>query len=154
MEIRGIKNPSSVVAYGIDPVIFLLCAIVVGSESYCRYHPQRIVITERALIVARGRFIIKLVSIHWKHLRAKLTLGSFMVLDVSDIACIDFKQKTKVNISSPLFRRFDDFATFALIVGDFICEDWTIKGFLPGVTRGNKKQARKASQRIQLREAL
>lgn len=77
-----------------------------------------------------------------------------MVLDVYDIACFDRKHKSKVNISSPLFRRFDDFATFALIVGDNVGEDWTIKGFLPGVTRGNKKQARKVFQRIQLRKSL
>lgn len=152
MEIRGMKIPPTVVAYGICPVIFLLCAIVVGSEIYRRYHPQRIVITERSLVLPKGRFTNDVVSIHWKHLRAKLTIGSFIVLDVYDIACIDSKHKSKVNISSPLFRRFDDFATSALIVGDFVGEDWTIKGFLPGVTRGNKKQARRVSQRIQFRE--
>lgn len=152
MNIKGMEIPPSVVAFGICPVIFLLCAIVIGTEIYRRFHPQQIVITDRALILPKGRFTNEVIQIRWKHLRAKLTIGSFIVLDVYDIACVDSKHKSKVNISSPLFRRFDDFATFALIIGEFIGEDWTIKGFLPGVTRGNKKQARRASQRIQLRE--
>ncbi len=152
MNIKGMEIPPSVVAFGICPIIFLLCAIVVGTEIYRRYRPQQIVITETALILPKGRFTNDVVHIHWKHLRAKLTIGSFIVLDVYDVACIDSRHQSKVNISSPLFRRFDDFATFALIVGDFIGEDWTIKGFLPGVVCGNKKQAQRASQRIQFGE--
>lgn len=50
IAIKGIKVSPAGVAYGICPTIFLLCAIVVGSEIYRRFHPQRIVITEDGLI--------------------------------------------------------------------------------------------------------
>ncbi len=152
VNIKGMKVSPTGVAYGICPVIFLLCAIAVGSEIYRRYHPQQIVITERGLVLPKGRITNEVIHIRWNDLTATLTVGSFMVLEVYDVACIDSTHKSRVNISSPLFRRFDDFATFALIIGEFMGENWSIKGFLPRAFRGSERQARRASQRIQIRE--
>lgn len=75
MEIKGMKIPPTMVAYGICPLIFLLCAIVVGTEIYRRYHPQQIVITERLLVLPKGRYTNEVVSIHWKHLERNSLSG-------------------------------------------------------------------------------
>ncbi|MDA1231782.1 MAG: hypothetical protein O2856_13490 [Planctomycetota bacterium] len=149
MNIKGLKVSPAVVAYGICPVIFLMCVVVIGSEIYRRFHPQRIVITERGLVLPKGRFTNEVIHIRWNDLTATLTVGSIAVLDVYDVACINSTRRTKVNISSPLFRRFDDFAAFALIIGEFMGEDWSIKGFLPGAVRGSQQLARQVSQRIE-----
>lgn len=151
IDIRGFRISPSVVAYGICPVILLLCPIVIGSEIYRRLHPQRIVITEDSLFLPKGRFTNDVVRIPWKDLRASMLLGSFAVIDVYDVTLIDSSRKTKTNISSPLFRRFDDFATFAHIIGLVVCEDWSIKGFLPGSVRGNQIAAQRVAKQIRIR---
>ena len=100
IAIRGIKVSPAVVAYGICPVIFLLCAIVVGSEIYRRFHPQRIVITEDGLILPKGRFTNDEIHIRWNDLTATMTIGSFAVIDVYDVACKDSSHKTTTGVST------------------------------------------------------
>ena len=61
------------------------------------------------------------------------------LLEGYGVDCVDSRDETRTTITSHLFRRFDDFATFALIIGDHVGDDWSIPGFLPGTIRGRSE---------------
>ena len=97
------------------------------------------------------RFTAAIIDIRWNDLKATfVSTGS--IYEIYEVTCVDGMHGTKTRISSALFRDFEDFATFALIIGEFVGEDWSIEGFLPGKIRGNQMQAGRASRRIQSRE--
>jgi hypothetical protein len=43
-----------------------------------------------------------------------------------------------VRVTSALFRDFDDFATFTLIMAEHMGQEWSIPGFWPGTVRGRR----------------
>ncbi len=152
VAIKGFKLSPETVAHWICPTIWFLCALVLVLGVYRQLHPQSVVLTEDELLLPKGRFTADIVRIRWNDLKATLWSGQISAIDIYEITCIDSLNKTKTRIASNLFRDFDDFATFALIVGEQMGEDWSIKGFLPGKFRGNQKLARRATDRIQARE--
>ena len=152
IAIKGFKLSPETVAYWICPAILLMCVGILVLEVYRRIHPQRIAITKDELLLPKGRFTAEIIRIRWNDLKATIWSGQISFMDIYEITCLDGLHGTKTRIASNLFRNFDDFATIALIVGEQMGEDWSIKGFLPGAIRGNHKLARRTSERIRLRE--
>lgn len=152
IAIKGFKLSPETVTHWICPVIWFLCAAVLVAGVYRQLHPQSVVITEDELLLPKGRFTSEINRIRWNDLKATLWSGQISGIDIYEITCLDGLHGTKSMIASNLFRDFNDFATFALIVGEQMGEDWSIKGFLPGKFRGNQKLARRATGRIQARE--
>lgn len=152
IAIKGFKLSPETVTHWICPAIWFLCALVLVLGVYRQLHPQYIVITEDELLLPKGRFTAEVIRIRWNDLKATLWSGQISGIDIYEITCLNGLHRTKVRIASNLFRDFDDFATIALIIGEHIGEDWSIKGILPGKLRGNQKQARRATGRIQARE--
>ncbi len=152
ITIKGFKLSPDIVAYWICPAIFLLCALIIYLAVYRHFHPQRIVVTEDELLLPKGRFTAEINRIRWHDLTASIWSGQISFIDIYEVTCIDGLHGSKTKIASNLFRDFDDFATFALIVGQHMGEDWSIKGFLPGAICGNRKQARRATDRIRFHE--
>lgn len=122
------------------PGIWSLCALLFLLNLYRNFHPQRIVITNAGLILPKGRFTSEEVEIAWHDLSATLFASRVEMYDMYEVTCVDNQSGIKVRIASMLFREFDDFASFARIVGRRVGEDWSIKGFLPGTIRGRKKK--------------
>ena len=154
IAIKGFQLSPETVADWVCPAILLMCVGLLVLEVYRRIHPQRIAITKDELLLPKGRFTAEIIRIHWNDLEATLWSGQISFIDVYEITCLNGLHGTKTRIASNLFRDFDDFATMALIVGEHIGEDWSIKGFLPGAIRGNQKLARRTSGRIQSREGF
>ena len=152
IAIKGFKLSPATVAYWVCPAIMLLCAGLLALEIYRRMHPQSIALTKDELLLPKGRFSAEIIRIRWNDLEATLWSGKISFIDVYEVTCLDGSHGTKTLIASNLFRNFDDFATFALIVGEQMGEDWSIKGFLPGAIRGNQKHAQRAIGRIQIHE--
>ena len=152
IAIKGFKLSPEAVTHWICPAIWFLCAAVLVAGVYRQLHPQCVVITEDELLLPKGRFTSEVNRIRWNDLKATLWSGQISGIDIYEVTCLDGLHGTKTRIASNLFRDFDDFATFALIVGEQLGEDWSIKGFLPGKFRGNQKLARRATGRIQARE--
>lgn len=150
--IKGFKISPELVTFVVCPVIMLPCILIMVLGIYRRSHPQQIVVTDNGLILPKGRFTAEVIRIRWHDLTATIWSGTISFMDVYEITCLDSEHAAKISIASNMFRDFDDFATFALIVGEHMGEDWSIKGFLPGAIRGNQKQARLASGRIRSRE--
>ena len=99
--------------------------------------------TEDELLLPKGRFTAEIIRIRWHDLTASIWSGQISFIDIYEVTCGDGLHGSKTKIASNLFQDFDDFATFALIVGEHMGEDWSIKGFLPGAIRGDRKQARR-----------
>ena len=152
IAIKGFKLSPETLAHWVCPAIWFLCALVLVLGSYRHIHPQSIVITADEVLLPKGRFTAEIVSIRWQDLKASIWSGQISFIDIYEVTCLDALHGTKIRIASNLFRDFDDFATFALIVGEQMGENWSIKGFLPGAIRGNQKLARRAIGRIQARE--
>ena len=152
IAIKGFQLSPETVAYWVCPGIFLLCACLLVLAIYRRMHPQSIVITKDELLLPKGRFTAEITRIRWNDLKATIWSGQISFMDIYEITCLDGLHGTKTRIASNLFRDFEDFATIALIIGEHMGEDWSIKGFLPGAIRGNQKLARRTSGRIQARE--
>ena len=150
--IKGFKLSPETVVSVVCPAMLLMCAVVLVLEVYRRFHPQRIVITEDGSLLPKGRFTAAIIDIRWNDLKATIWSGQISFMDIYEITCLDGLHGTKTRITSNLFRDFDDFATIALILGEQMGEDWSIKGFLPGAFRGDQKLARQTSRRIQTRE--
>lgn len=149
--IKGFKLSPETVVSVFCPTMLLMCAVVIGLEVYRRFHPQCIAITEDGLLLPKGRFTAEIIDIRWIDLKATIaSKGS--VYEIYEVTCLDGLHGTKARITSVLFRDFDEFATFALILGRQMGEDWSIKGFLPGAIRGNQEQARLTSDRIRIRD--
>jgi hypothetical protein len=85
---------------------------------YRRFHPQRIIITTYGLLLPKGRFTNEEVHIRWDDLTATLFTSSL----ICEVTCVDCQRETKVRIASTLFQDFDDFASFANIVGKHVGE--------------------------------
>ena len=152
IAVKGFQLSPATVAYWICPAIWFLCALVLVLGIYRHNHPQCIVITADELLLPKGRFTAEVIHIRWNDLKATLWSGQISLIDVYEVTCLDGLHGTKTMIASNLFRDFDDFATFALIVGEHMGEDWSIKGSRPGAIRGNQKLARRTTGRIQSRE--
>ncbi len=152
ITIAGFKLSPETVAHWVCPAIWFLCALVLVLSVYRQLHPQSVVITEDELFLPKGRFTAEVNQIRWNDLKATLWYGRIKGYDLYEITCLDGWHGTKTRIASALFRDFDDFATFALIVGEQMGEDWSIKGFRPGKLRGDHKLARRVTGRIQARE--
>ena len=152
VAIKGFKLSPEAVTHWICPAIWFLCAAVLVAGVYRQLHPQSVVITEDELLLPKGRFTSEVNRIRWNDLKASLWSGQISGIDIYEVTCLDGLQGTKTMIASNLFRDFDDFATFALIIGEYIGEDWSIKGFRPGKLRGDLKLARRATGRIQARD--
>ncbi len=152
IAIKGFKLSPETVAHWICPAIWFLCALVLVLGVYRQLHPQNVVITEDELSLPKGRFTAEVNHIRWNDLKATIWSGQISGIDVYEITCLYGLHGTKTMIASNLFRHFDDFATFALIVGEQMGEDWSIKAFRPGKFRGDHKLARRATGRIQARE--
>ena len=136
MIMRGINFTPWFAKVIICPGIWLLCGLISVLSIYRRLHPQRVVLTPDGMLLPRGRFTSREVFIQWDNLEATLFATRVKMQDIYEITCIDVDQDVKIRIASLLFRTFDEFATFAYIVGQHIGEDWSIKGFLPGKKRG------------------
>lgn len=152
LAIRGIKLSPETVAYWICPGIWLLCGFLLLLDIYRRFHPQCIVITQDELLLPKGRFTNDIIQICWNDLNATIFAGRIAFIEIYETTCLADLHGTKSRIASNLFRDFDDFATFALIVGEHMGKDWAIKGFMPGAMRGNEEQAQLAIERIRSRE--
>jgi hypothetical protein len=139
ISLDAVRISANMVAWIICPAILLLCGVIIGCGVYRFLHPQRVVVALDGLHLPKGRFSDDVVHICWEDLTATWIFRSVEIFDVYEVTCIDSKHGTKARITSALFRNFDDFATFALIVGRHMGEDWSIKGFLPGTYRGRKK---------------
>jgi hypothetical protein len=136
--VRTVRLSADVVAWAVCPGMWLLCTAVVGLEIYRRYHPLRVLVTTAGLHLPKGRFTADTLFIPWDELDASLYAGRVALMDFYEVTCTDQRDGSCAKIASPQFRDFDDFATFALIIGKYIGEDWSIKGFLPGTYRGRK----------------
>ncbi len=152
IAIKRFKLSPETVANWVCPAIWLLCAFLMAHGIYRRIHHQSIVITKDELLLPKGRFTAEIIHIRWNDLKATIWSGQISFMEIYEITCLDGLHGTKTRIASNLFRDFDDFATIALIIGEQMGEDWSIKGFLPGAIRGNQKLARRAAGRIQSRE--
>ncbi|MFM9960220.1 MAG: hypothetical protein ACKV2Q_03230 [Planctomycetaceae bacterium] len=152
IAIKGFKLSPEAVTHWICPAIWFLCALVLVMGVYRQLHPQSVVITENELLLPKGRFTSEVIRIRWNDLKATLWSGQISGIAIYEITCLNGLHGSKTMIASNLFRDFDEFATFALIVGEHMGEDWSIKGVLPGKIRGNYKLARRATGRIQARE--
>ncbi len=150
--IKGFKLSPETVTFVVCPVIMLPCILIMILGIYRRSHPQQIVITDNGLFLPKGRFTAEIIRIRWHDLTATIWSGKISFMDIYEVTCLDSEHGTKISIASNMFRDLDDFATFALIVGEHMGEDWSIKGSQPGVIRGNQKQARLTSDRIRSRE--
>ncbi|NND99791.1 MAG: hypothetical protein HKN47_20925 [Pirellulaceae bacterium] len=125
-------------AYAFSAVGILICCIGVLLEIYHRMHPREVIVTNQRLILPRHRFTDQTISIAWGEFSAKMVMNRFVFFEFYDITLRDLQSKSKTIIRSAHFRNFDDFATFALLIGETLGMDWSIKGFLPGRTRGRK----------------
>ena len=99
-------------------LMWLLCGFLLANHIYRRFHPQRIVITPDGLLLPKGRFTTEEVHIPWEDLTATLFSSSL----VHEVTCVDCQRGTKIRIASTLFQDFDDFASFANIVGKHVGE--------------------------------
>ncbi len=106
----------------ICPGIWLLCGLHLAMHIYRRLHPQRIVITTDGLLLPKGRFTAEEVRIRWDDLTATLFAGRIKHQPLYEVTCIDCQRGTKVPIASTRFQNFDDFASFANIVGKHVGE--------------------------------
>ncbi len=136
--IGDIRVPPSVVMYVICPIFWLLCGMLVAIEVYCRRNPQFIMVTTWGLSLPKGRFTSETILIAWDDLQAEIVWQTLTGWRVYDLTCTDMRHDTSVKVTSMLFRDFDDFATFTLILGRYLGEDWTISGFWPGTIRGKQ----------------
>ena len=75
-----------------------------------------------------------------------------MMAQNSELAVIRTAGVSKLGLSLLLIKSGLLLVAFALIIGEFVGEDWSIEGFLPGKIRGDQMQAGRASRRIQSRE--
>ena len=149
---KGIQLTPERVRFVLCPATWLLCVFIMAHGIYRRIHHQSVVITKDELLLPKGRFTAEITRIRWNDLKATIWSGQISFMDIYEITCLDGLHGTKTRITSNLFRDFDDFATIALILGEQMGEDWSIKGFLPGAFRGDQKLARQTSRRIQTRE--
>lgn len=138
IAVRSVKLSPQVVAWVVCPGMWLLCATIIGLAIYRRLHPQRVILTTSGLQLPKGRFTDETVFIPWDRLEADIDGRRIAFLVACDVTCLDAIDGTTARIASLLFHDFDDFATFARIVGAQVGEDWSIKGFLPGTFRGRK----------------
>jgi len=139
IDFRGIELSPAAVIYGVCPVLVVLCALLPGAEIYHRLRPHRVLLTTRGVTVPKRRFSAQEVHIPWSDLKATRVVYTGFY-DMYEVRCVDRRNGTKATVYSAMFRHFDDFATFALIVGERVGQDWSIKGFLPGTFRGNRQQ--------------
>ncbi len=112
-------------------LILLLCGLHLVMHIYRRFNPQRIVITTDGLLLPKGRFTTEEVHIRWDDLTATLFASTL----VCEVTCVDCQRGTKVRIASTLFQNFDDFASFAIIVGKHAGEDWCLHDPAPRILR-------------------
>ena len=121
--LKGVQLSPERVRFVLCPAILLMCAVIIGLEVYRRLHPQSIAITKDELLLPKGRFNSDIIRIRWNDLEATLWSGQISFMDVYEVTCLDGLRGTKILIASNLFRDFDDFATFALIVGEYMGQD-------------------------------
>lgn len=126
------------VAHIVCPLMWTLCGLFGALEFYRSRHPQFILVSSWGVKLPKGRFTSETVSIAWDDLQATLETTSLKGWHVSEITCNDLRSDASVRISSALFRSFDDFATFALMLAQHMGQDWSFPGFWPGTFRGRK----------------
>jgi hypothetical protein len=136
--VRGVRVSPAVIRGVLCPVMGGMCAMIVGLGIYRRQNPQEIVVTSEGVVLPRGRWTRETISIPWRSLHATLYRAHFSFMDFYEVTCVDRRNQSMTRVASLLFRDFDDFATFAQLVGRRMGEDWSIAGFLPGTTRGRK----------------
>lgn len=132
----------SIAAYVICPLIWILCALFAALEVYRLRNPQFVLVSTWGVRLPKGRFTSENIAIAWDDLNASLKAERFKGFSVYEIFCEDMRNGASARVTSALFRSFDDFATFARIMGEQIGRDWSIKGFLPGTVRGRKPARR------------
>ena len=132
------KVSPTIVAYVICPFVACLFLVGVGLEIYHRIHPRQVIVTNRRLILPKHRFTEQTHVIAKSDLQARLKESTLGWMELYDIKMVDRRHGTKAIIRSVHFRSFDDFATFAGLIGRTQGLEWTFKGFLPGTKRGRK----------------
>lgn len=135
---RNIRVPPNLIAFAVCPFFLALCGLLVAIEIYRTWQPQFIVVTTWGVRLPKGRFTSESVSISWEDLEAKIDARNLMGWHVYEFTCTDLRSEASLRVNSMLFRDFEDFATFMLIMGDHMGQDWKIKGFWPGTIRGKK----------------
>lgn len=138
--LRSIRVPPGVIAFAICPVLWGLCVLLVAIEIYHHRNPQFILVTNWGVKLPKARFTAETISIAWDDLQATLETRNLKGWHVSEIVCTDLRNDASARVSSALFRDFDDFATFALILARHMGQDWSFKGFWPGTFRGRKTE--------------
>lgn len=128
----------SVIAYGVCPFLWFLCGLLVAFSVYRIWNPQQILVTTRDVRLPKGRLTAETVSIAWNNLEATLTTKNLQGWHLYEIHCKDLNHETSVQVASLLFRDLDDFATFLLIMGHHMGQEWSIPGFRPGTLRGDQ----------------
>jgi hypothetical protein len=134
LPLASFRVPPGAVIFAICPLIWLL----IGIEVYHRRNPQFILVTSWGVKLPKGRFTTETISIAWEDLQATLEGGTIKGWDVYEIICTDLRNGASARVTSALFRDFDEFATFTLIMADHMGQDWRIKGFWPGTFRGRR----------------
>lgn len=135
---RNIRVPPNWIAFAVCPGIWSLCLLLVVLAIYRRWNPQRVLVTTRGVELPKGRFTSETVSIKWGNLEADVEARNLSGWRVYEVICTDLSNETVVRVTSMLFPALDDFATFLLILGEHMGQDWKIKGFWPGTIRGKK----------------
>lgn len=138
MILEGFKLSPNAVATIVCPVMWGLCALLIVLAAYRRRHPQQVLVTAEELVLPKGRFTDETIRIRWADLAATMYHGHAKFFEIYEVTCIDRQSGAKARIASMLFQEFDDFATFALLIGEHQGQNWSIPGFLPGTFRGRK----------------
>lgn len=135
---RNIRVPPNWIAYAICPGIWGVCLLLVALAIYRRWNPQRVLVTTWGVEVPKGRFTTGTVSIQWEDLEADVEARNLSGWHVYEFIFTDLSNDAEVRVTSMLFPTLDEFATFMLIMGERLGQDWKIKGFWPGTIRGQK----------------
>lgn len=136
--VRNVRVPPDVITFAICPLIWGLCGLLVALEVYRFRNPQRILVTTWGVKLPKGRFTSETVCIAWEDLEAKVEARNLSGWHVYEFICTDLRNEASVRVNSMLFRDFEDFATFMLIMAEHMGQDWKIRGFWPGTIRGRK----------------
>jgi hypothetical protein len=136
VPLGGQRLPPEWVAYGICPLLVILCGMLAALMIYRRWRPLTIEVSNRGVRLPQSPLSRETRFIEWEHLEARFSGRNVAGYRFYEIHCQDDRNSAEVRVASVLFRDFDDFATFAMLMGQHMGQEWSIEGFRPGSLRG------------------
>jgi hypothetical protein len=134
--LQNARMSPNLASYVICPAIWGVCGLIMLLEIYRHLHPQFILVSTWGLRVPKGRFTSENIAIAWDDLNAMLEGTNFKGMQVYEFHFEDVRSGARARVTSALFRRYAEFATFATILGEQMGREWPIKGV---AARGPKR---------------